>query len=598
MNKENKKQKQVEKTREAKNEESKSEANQNNQKQKEQNQTQNNAQRQNEANKKQKEQNQPQNEANQKQKEQNQPQNNTQKAEAKQKEEGKNRESSDSPRPSPKRETESKIQKVINLCLRRGIIFPSAELYGSFGGFFDYGPMGVELKRNVANSWWRNFVQEREDMLGLDGTTITHPRIWKASGHMTEFNDPLVECGKCKQRFRADHLIEQELKISVDGISIQKVDELIAEHKLACPNCKGELSESRVFNLMFKTFIGATEDAASTAYLRPETAQVIFADFKQMHQIGRKALPFGIAQIGRAYRNEISPRNFVFRCREFEQMEIEFFLHPQKLDDCPGFEEIASEKALVCTAEHQEKGKEGEEIGFGEAIRKGIIKTRWHAYWLASSLKWFKSMGLNKLRLRQHVSTELSHYSKETWDVEYNYPEWGWKELQGTANRTDFDLKQHSKESGKDMSVFDEATKEKVTPHVIEPSFGLDRLVFSLLLDAYEESEENGEKKTRLKLHPSIAPLKVAVFPLMKKDGLDEKAKEIYRELKKAIPQSAYDSSGSIGKRYARMDEIGTPYCITIDYDTLTDDTVTIRERDSGEQKRIKVKEIAKKISL
>ncbi len=560
---------------------------------------------------------------------------------------------------------DSLINKAVSLCLRRGFIFPSAEIYGSFGGFFDYGPAGVELKRNVSSAWWRHFVQEREDMLGLDGAVVTHPRIWKASGHLSNFNDPLVECKKCKSRFRADHLIEKELKMSVDGISLAKVDELVKGHKLVCEKCKGELSECKVFNLMFKTFIGATEDTASTAYLRPETAQVIFADFKQLQQIGRKALPFGIAQIGKAFRNEISPRNFVFRCREFEQMEIEFFIHPKKLDDCPYFDGIAKQKALMCTAEHQTAGKEGETVTFGHAIEKGIIKTKWHAYWLAESLRFFNSLGLKKLRLRQHNPTELSHYSQETWDVEYNYPEWGWKELQGIANRTDFDLKQHTKESGKDLAIFDEATKEKVTPFVIEPSFGLDRLVFTLILDAYEEKRETakGEKesqagpkpepkgkgnekadpatsekpktkdagkgkemkenakapetkgrteqnagkpasaqpteevKTILHLSSAIAPYRAAVFPLMKKDGLSEKAREIYAELKKAVPSAIYDESGSIGKRYARMDEIGTPFCITIDHQTLEDGTVTVRERDSCSQERIKTGKLAERLT-
>ncbi|HLD75887.1 MAG TPA: glycine--tRNA ligase, partial [Candidatus Norongarragalinales archaeon] len=458
----------------------------------------------------------------------------------------------------------SKIQKVINLSLRRGIILPSAELYGSFAGFFDYGPLGAELKRNVTSLWWRTFVQERDDMLGLDGAVLTHPRIWKASGHLSEFNDPLVECKKCKSRFRADHLIEQELKISVDGIGQEKIDEFLKKNKLVCPKCKGELSETKVFNLMFKTFIGVEEDAASAAYLRPETAQVIFANFKTLSQIGRKSLPFGIAQIGRAFRNEISPRNFVFRCREFEQMEIEYFLNPKNLNDCLDFDSIAKHKALFCTEEHQAHTKDGEVMTFEKAVKEDVIKTRWHAYWLGQSLTYFEKLGLKNLRLRQHTKTELSHYASETWDVEYNYPEWGWKELQGVANRTDFDLKQHAKESGKDLTVFDERTKERVLPHVIEPSFGVDRLVFTLLLEAYHETEENGEAKITLHLDPLVAPVKVAIFPLMKKDGLGEKAREIYRLLKKSVPQSAYDESGSIGRRYARQDEIGTPWCVTV----------------------------------
>ena len=513
--------------------------------------------------------------------------------------------------------TESKIQKVINLCQRRGLVFSAAELYGSFGGFFDYGPLGVELKNNVKQSWWRRFVQQREDVLGLDGAVLTHPRIWKASGHLDAFNDPLVQCQKCKHRFRADHLIEQELKESVDGITEQKLNEFLKAHKLVCPDCKGALSEARNFNLMFKTSVGATED--NHAYLRPETAQVIFANFKYLHQIGRKQLPFGIAQSGRSFRNEISPRNFVFRSREFEQMEIEFFVHPEKLDDCPEFDAIAKRKALFCTEKHQKEGHAGQSMTFGDAIKHKIIQTKWHAYWLAEALDWFASLGLSKVRLRQHRSDELSHYAKETWDVEYDYPEWGWKELMGIANRTDFDLKAHAKESGKEHAVFDEATKQKVVPHVIEPSFGLDRLIFTLLLDAFEEKKDApkaatnegnaahgkvGEKagkpttpavedvKTILHLDSAIAPIPLAVFPLMKKDGLGEKAWQIYSELKKHNAAIQYDESGSIGKRYARMDEIGCPRCVTIDHQTLEDGTVTLRERDSGEQTRVKIEKI------
>lgn len=507
---------------------------------------------------------------------------------------------------------ESKVQKVINLCQRRGIVFPAGDLYTPQGGFFDYGPLGVEFKRNVMQSWWRRFVQNREDMLGLDGAVLTHPRIWKASGHVEAFNDPLVQCGKCKHRFRADHVIEQELHESVDGVSEEKLNALMREKKIVCPDCKGPLSEARNFNLMFRTSVGATED--NHAYLRPETAQVIFANFKYLQQIGRKQLPFGIAQIGRSFRNEISPRNFVFRSREFEQMEIEFFLHPEKLDDCPDFDRIAKHKALFCTEKDQLDGKAGHEMTFGDAIKKKIVQTKWHAYWLAEALDWFASLGLKKLRLRQHRSDELSHYAKETWDVEYDYPEWGWKELMGIANRTDFDLLQHGKESGKELSIFDEATKQKVVPHVIEPSFGLDRLLFTLLLDAYHEEKVEKEKqenekeegkdsenkkqkgaataseetKIVLKLAASITPVPLAVFPLMKKDGLAEKAWQVYSELKKENPAVVYDESGSIGKRYARHDEVGTPLCVTVDHQTLEDGTVTLRERDSGGQKRVK----------
>jgi glycyl-tRNA synthetase len=486
------------------------------------------------------------------------------------------------------------FDKIVNLCLRRGLLFPNSDIYGSMAGFFDYGPYGVELKRNIEGSWWKNFVQDRADIVGMDGTIISHPMVWKASGHADAFNDPLVDCKKCKSRFRADHLVEDELKISVDGLSLEALQELINKHKLVCPKCKGELTVVRVFNLMFRTHVGPVEDESSIAYLRPETAQLIFADFKLIQASSRKQLPFGIAQIGKAFRNEIAPRNFVFRCREFSQMEIEFFIHPAKINDCPLLGAQHRElEAFFYTAEMQEKQTQHQKMKIGDALKKGIIKTQWHAYWIAEIVKWFISLGLRpeNMRVRQHVPTELSHYSTETWDLEYNYP-WGWKELQGIANRTDFDLKQHAKFSGKDLSYFDVATGEKVIPYVIEPSTGVDRAFLTVLLDAFEERKEKEGSAIVLHLSPKIAPVKVAVFPLMKKDGLGEKAREIFESLKKMFA-TEYDEAGSIGKRYARHDEIGTPYCITVDYETLEEGasrgTVTVRERDSGKQERVPI---------
>jgi len=488
------------------------------------------------------------------------------------------------------------VEKIISLCKRRGIIFPSSEIYGSFAGFFDFGNVGVELKRNVENSWWKHFVQEREDVVGIDGAIITHPNVWKASGHLESFNDPLVECTKCKKKYRADHLVETELKISVDGLSVKHLEELIQKHKIRCPDCKGELKFLQPFNLMFETSVGA--EVGNVAYLRPETAQVIFTNFKTIQQSSRKKLPFGIAQIGKAFRNEISPRNFIFRSREFNQMEIEYFIHPKKMDKCEFLtDDHLNFELQVLTEEAQEKGKSHEKRKIKDLLQKKIIKTPWHAFWIVESMKWFEKIGVKKenLRIRQHRKTELSHYSTETWDVEYNFP-WGWKELEGIANRTDFDLKQHMKFSNSDLHYFDEENKEKLVPFVIEPSFGLERTVMVLLLDSYAEIKEDNELKVKLKLNPSISPVKVAVFPLMKKDGLVEKAREVFEKLNKEFV-CEYDDSGSIGKRYARADEIGVVAAITCDYQTLADNTITIRDRDSTNQIRVEIKELKSVLS-
>ena len=487
----------------------------------------------------------------------------------------------------------SLFDSVVSLAARRGIIFQSGDIYGGIAGFFDYGPVGVELKRNVENAWWNYFVTSREDVVGIDGAVITHPKVWKASGHADNFTDPLVDCKKCKNRFRADHLIEDELKLTVDGINPTHLQELLKKHKLVCPKCKGELGNVRVFNLMFSTQIGATGEGE--AYLRPETAQLIFANFRLVQNSSRKQLPFGIAQVGKVFRNEIAPRNFIFRCREFSAGEIEYFIHPEKINDCA----LLDKKHLNLSAgfhtqEMQSTNKKPLSSTVGEMLDEGVIGTQWHAYWLAESFLFISEiLGIKKenLRFRQHVKDELSHYSAETWDIEYNYP-WGWKELMGVANRTDFDLTQHAKVSGKEMGLFDETTKQKVVPYVIEPAFGIDRLVFTALLDGFNQKVENGEEKNSLMLANVVAPVKLAVFPLMKKDGLAEKAQEVRNKLKTLGVSVDYDESGSIGRRYARHDEIGTPFCITIDYDSLKDNDVTIRFRDSAEQERVKISKL------
>ncbi|MEK6843191.1 MAG: glycine--tRNA ligase [Candidatus Micrarchaeota archaeon] len=484
---------------------------------------------------------------------------------------------------------DERMEKVVNLLERRGFIFASGQIYGSLAGFFDYGNYGTLLKRKIEQNWWNFFVGKRNDVAGIDGAIVSSQAIWNASGHLAEFSDPLIECKKCHTRFRADSLIEDELKISLEGASLDNINKLILENKLICQNCKGVLEIAKPFNLMFKTYVGASEDESATAYLRPETAQMIFTNFKQVQMSSRKKLPFGIAQIGKAFRNEISPRNFVFRCREFSQMEMEFFMHPEKLDDCQINEDELGLEINVLTAKMQENKEKESKTTFAILLNGKSIGTKWHAYWIIKAYEWFLGLGIRKenLRLRQHVKTELSHYSFETWDLEYNYP-WGWKELSGIANRGDYDLKAHMISSKKDLTYFDDETKIKVLPMVIEPSFGLERAFLTVIIDAFEEKMEGDEKKTILHLNPNTAPNECAVFPLMKKDGMAQKAIEIFEMLRKNTA-CEYDEAGSIGKRYARQDEIGTPYCLTIDYDTLKDETITIRDRDSTKQKRIKI---------
>lgn len=424
------------------------------------------------------------------------------------------------------------MEKIVSLCKRRGIIFPGSEIYGGLGSIYDYGHFGVLLKNNIKRLWWEENVLKRENIIGLDSAVILHPKVWEASGHVSSFTDPLVECKSCHQRFRKDHLMEGkygEIK-TLDGRPL-------------CPVCSGELTEEKKFNLMFKTHIGPVEESSSEVYLRPETAQGIFVDYKVLQSSFGKKLPFGIAQIGKAFRNEITPGNFTFRMREFEQMEIEFFVEPE-------------------------------------------TDGKWHKYWLDERLNWYKKYGIDgkNLNLRQHDKKELSHYSKDTYDVEYNFP-WGWGELEGIANRTDFDLSQHQKFSGKDLTYFDEISKKSFIPYVIEPSAGADRATLAFLIDAYREEG----KRVYFKFHPQVAPILAAVFPLVaNKEEIVKKARKVYEDLKTDFVV-LWDDRGNIGKRYFAQDEIGTPFCITIDYITLEDDTVTIRDRDTTKQERIKI---------
>jgi len=427
------------------------------------------------------------------------------------------------------------MDKIVALCKRRGFIFASSEIYGGLGSTYDYGHYGVLLKTNVKNEWWRAMLQERDDIVALDSAILQHPRTWEASGHLAGFTDPMVDCRACGQRFRADHL--QDLPCPRKP----------SKHPGDAEPC--DLTETRDFNLMFETTMGPVEDSAATVYLRPETAQGIFVNFKNVLQFSRKKPPFGIAQVGKSFRNEITPGNFVFRTREFEQMEMEFFVPP---DQAP----------------------------------------EWYEFWKRARMDWYTDLGLRSdhLRLREHDPDELSHYSSGTADVEYLFPI-GWSELEGIANRGDFDLTQHAEYSGEKLEYFDSQTKERYVPHVIEPAAGADRATLAFLADAYDEEEVDGEQRTVLKLHPRLAPVKVAVLPLVRKDGQPEVAREIVAALRGRM-QTEYDEGGSIGKRYRRQDEIGTPFCLTVDHQTLDDRTVTVRERDTLAQARVAIDEL------
>jgi glycyl-tRNA synthetase len=432
---------------------------------------------------------------------------------------------------------ENNFEKIVSFTKRRGFVFQSSDIYGGLGGFYDFGPLGVELKKNIKDSWWKAMTRRRDDIFGLDSSIVMNPSIWKASGHTENFSDPLSECKKCHKRFRSDHL----------------------EDKTKCPECGGELTEARNFNLMFRTFIGPVEDSASIAYLRPETAQGIFVNYKNIVDTQRVKLPFGIAQIGKAFRNEITPGNFIFRLREFEQMEMEYFVKP---------------------------GTEGE-----------IFKK-----WVEERMNWYiNDLGIRKenLRVREHEKEELAHYAIGCVDIEYKFP-MGWSEIEGIASRGNYDLSQHQKHSGQDLTYFEEATKERFIPYVIEPSCGVERVFLACLCDAYTEieggrtttTESAKETEFLLKLNKKIAPLKVAVLPLVKnKENITTKAKEVYNLLRDQFA-CQYDEVGAIGRRYRRHDEIGTPYAITIDFETLDDNAVTLRDRDTMEQKRVKIEDL------
>ncbi|MGI8661431.1 MAG: glycine--tRNA ligase [Thermoleophilaceae bacterium] len=428
------------------------------------------------------------------------------------------------------------MDKIVSLCKRRGFVFQSSEIYGGLASTYDYGHYGVQLKSNVKAEWWRSLVQRRDDIVALDAAILMHPRTWEASGHLEGFTDPLVQClGECKRRWREDHLREAAAEEGRDP-----------GEELRCPECGGELSQPRNFNLMFETHMGPVADAGSRVYLRPETAQGIFVNFRNVLQFARKKPPFGIAQVGKSFRNEITPGNFVFRTREFEQMEMEFFVPPDEAE-------------------------------------------QWFSYWVGERRAWYERLGLrpDHLRVRPHDPDELSHYSSATSDLEYLFPI-GWSELEGIANRGDYDLRQHAEFSHEKLEYVDSATGERYVPHVIEPAAGADRATLAFMADAYDEESIEGRERVVLRFHPRLAPVKVAVLPLVNKDGQPERAREVYEDLRERMP-TEFDTGGSIGKRYRRQDEIGTPWGITIDHQTMEDGTVTLRDRDSLEQSRLAI---------
>lgn len=449
---------------------------------------------------------------------------------------------------------EESLKDIVALAKRRGFVYPGSEIYGGLSNTFDYGPYGVELMRNLKNEWWRAFVTEREDVVGLDSSIMLHPSVWEASGHVSSFNDPMIDCKKCRGRIRADQFLEEKLGDRARNLNLETMVHImeIEKENLPCPTCGaiGEFTEPRQFNLMFSTRMGSVSGSDMQVYLRPETAQGIFINFKNVVDTCRVKLPFGIAQIGKSFRNEIIARQFVFRTREFEQMEMEFF----------------------CTPGTQKE---------------------WFQFWVNFCVQWLYDLGLKKesLKVRAHDPEELSFYSENTVDIEFRFP-FGWGELWGIASRTDYDLSKHAEHARKNLEYFDQEKNEKYVPYVVEPALGLNRLFLAILSDAYEV-ENPGEKEQRvvLHLHPRIAPVKVGIFPLQKKDGLPEIARDIHKKLSRLFPVE-YDATGSIGKRYYRQDELGTPYCVTVDYDTKEDKTVTVRNRDTTEQERVPIDEL------
>jgi len=445
------------------------------------------------------------------------------------------------------------LKDIVSLCKRRGFIFPGSEIYDGLANTWDYAPYGVDLKKNIRDQWWRKFVTTRPDVVGLDSSILLNPRVWEASGHVGNFSDPLMDCKKCRERVRGDQLIEGALgEGAAAGKTFEEIGQMVKDNNIPCPSCGAcDFTEPRAFNLMFKTRIGVVQDSGAEVFLRPETAQGIFINFKTIAENTRQKIPFGVGQTGKSFRNEITPGNFIFRTREFEQMEMEFFCEP------------------------------GTELD-------------WFAYWKQFCMDWLYEIGVSKdkLRFRDHEAKELSHYSNATTDIEYEFP-FGWGELWGVASRTDFDLNAHQEVSKKDLRYHDKVNNKKYLPYVVEPALGLDRLLLTVLCDAYDvETLENGEERVVLRFHPLLAPVKVAILPLSKKPDLQEKAKGIYQQVLEAGYAAEYDETQSIGRRYRRQDELGTPFCVTVDFESLEDQAVTVRERDSMKQERIAIDQL------
>jgi len=446
------------------------------------------------------------------------------------------------------------MDQLVSLAKRRGFVFPGSEIYGGLANAWDYGPLGVELKNNIKKAWWKNFVQDRPDVVGIDSAILMNPSVWEASGHVSGFSDPLVDCRQCKMRHRADKLAEAWLEkngqepAQAAAMNLPELEAFLASNKVRCPNCgNSDFTGIRRFNLMFKTFVGVTEDSAATVYLRPETAQGIFVNFKNVQTVSRQRVPFGIGQIGKSFRNEITPGNFIFRTREFEQMELEFFCHPSQAQE-------------------------------------------WFQYWKAQCMEWLLGLGMKAedVRVRDHTQAELSHYSRATSDIEYRFP-FGWGELWGIAHRGNFDLTQHQAFSKKELAYVDPVTQEKYLPDVVEPALGVDRLLLAFLANSHRDEEVRGETRNVLAFHPRLAPIKVAVLPLSKQ--LNEPAEKVFHALRQRFATD-YDEAGSIGRRYRRQDEAGTPFCVTIDFDSLNDHKATVRDRDSMTQERIELERL------
>jgi glycyl-tRNA synthetase len=449
------------------------------------------------------------------------------------------------------------MDKIVSFCKRRGFVYQSSEIYGGIRSSYDYGPLGVELKKNIKDEWWRRLVHMRDDVVGVDSAIIQHPKVWEASGHTATFNDMLVESRTSGRRYRADHLIEEATEIDAEGLSAEEMTEIIrTDERIKDPVDGGrDFTEARPFNLMFETYTGPVKGPENLAFLRPETAQGIFTNFKNVLDTSRVKVPFGIAQQGKSFRNEITPGNFIFRTREFEQMEMEFFVEP-------GTDE------------------------------------EWQETWISERWDWYTSLGIDpeNLRVYEHPQEKLSHYSKRTVDIEYDFPFSGWSELEGVANRTDYDLSRHAEFSGQKLEYIDQASGNRFVPYVIEPAAGADRVALAFLVDAYREEELDGDTRVLLKLHPRIAPIKAAVLPLTKKEPVSTKARELYQSLRGDY-SIFYDETGAIGRRYRRQDEIGTPFCVTVDFDTLEDEQVTIRDRDTMQQERVPMSEVRERLS-